>query len=246
MGFFDWLSATAVSFTVAGNTGVAPFLSLFLVGLIERVNPDILNMGGPIETLISSWPSLVILLILTILEFVSMCVPVVDQIVDSVMAFVIPLMSTIGSLSTFGLFDSAQEAAEGSDESHRLLSAASGALLFFQIIIVLTGIVLALALHALKMLIRILGEGWLTNCLTVLETVWIVTTITMAIFFRPIAIFIAFCICCAGLYSFKRNYLDKRGEPQRSLGEQIVDGGYVKVEEPDTRVIALSVEATRK
>eukprot|EP00545_Synedropsis_sp_CCMP1620_P003365 CAMPEP_0119007070 /NCGR_PEP_ID=MMETSP1176-20130426/2748_1 /TAXON_ID=265551 /ORGANISM="Synedropsis recta cf, Strain CCMP1620" /LENGTH=261 /DNA_ID=CAMNT_0006959133 /DNA_START=39 /DNA_END=824 /DNA_ORIENTATION=- len=248
MGFFDTLSAAAVSFTVAGNTGVSPFLCLFMVGLIERVDEGALNMGGTIETLLSSWPSLVLLGIMTVLEFVSMCVPVVDEIVDSIMIFIIPVISTVGSMSTFGLMT--QSAADG---DHRELSAASGALILFQVCVVGVGIILALAIHALKMLVRLIGEGWLTNCLAVLEATWIVTTITMAIFIRQIAILVAITICCAAVFSIKRNYLDKRNKNDQALADQEhpqgvamgaaegdADDDYVKVEDtPEATVIAI-------
>lgn len=55
MGFFDTLTATAVSFTVAGNTGVTPFLTLFLVGCVERANPNLLQMDETMETLLASY-----------------------------------------------------------------------------------------------------------------------------------------------------------------------------------------------
>lgn len=247
MGFFDWLGATAVSFTVAGNTGVAPFLSLFLVGVIEKANPDLLNMGGTIETLLSSLPSIILLVLLTILEFVSMCIPVVDEIVDSVMTIVLPIMSTLGSLSTFGLFTLANNSADdgAADEHNRELGgAASSAFIFFQIVVVLIGIILAFSIHALKMVLRLIGEGWLTNCLTILETTWIVTTITMAIFIRPMAIIIAAGMCCGALFSIKRNYWDKRRKQQQGQQQQDDDNNqaslaanahedddYVRVEE---------------
>lgn len=246
MGFFDMLSAAAVSFTVAGNTGVAPFLSLFLVGAIERFDPNALNMGGSIEALLSSWPSLVLLAIMTVLEFVSMCIPVVDEVVDSIMIFLVPLMSTLGSMSTFGLFE--QTATDG---DHRDLSVASGALIFFQVCVVGIGIILALAIHALKMLVRLIGEGWLTNCLTVIETTWIVTTIIMSIFIRQIAILVAITICCAAMFSIKRNYIDKRQNDDAPLADQEhpqgvamaqveEDDDYVKIEDPpEATVIAI-------
>lgn len=252
------ISAAAVSFTVAGNTGVAPFLSLFLVGVIERVDPDALYMGGSIETLLSSWPSLVILGIMTLLEFISMCVPVVDEIVDSIMLFLIPITSTIGSMSTFGLFTQEAMADNNNNKDHRELSPASSALIFFQVCIVFIGIILALSVHGLKMLVRLIGEGWLTNCLTVMETTWIVTTIIMSIFIRQIAIMVAITMCCAAAFSIKRNYFDRRAgqtpladqeHPQGGVAmivpEDIkTEGGndddYVKVEDPPlAQVIAI-------
>lgn len=253
MDFFGWLSATAVSFTVAGNTGVSPFLSLLLVGVLEKANPDLLNMGGSIEAMLSSWPSLMVLVVLTVLELVGKCIPVVDEIIDSAMAFILPVMSTLGSLSTFGLFHVANSNSSSEEDGrHRDLGVASGALIGFQIVVVLTGIVLAFSVHALKMTIRLLGTGWLTNCLTVLETLWIVTTITVAVFIRPIAILIAVCICCGAIFSIKRNFIDKRhghnagvADNQASLADNAhhhhvppdEDDDYVKIEDPCDMVV---------
>ena len=236
--FFEWLSATAVSFTVAGNTGVAPFLSLFLVGAIEKANPDLLNMGdSQVDDLLSSWPSLVVLGILSILDFVGHCVPVVDEIVDSAETFIIPILSAVGSMSTFGLFQMvAEEAgAAGADESNRRLSAASGALVFFQVIITLVGIVLALSMHAFKMVVRLIGVGWLTNILTVIEASWIVVTITLSIYVRPVAIFVGALICTGAIFGFKRKFVDKqrlerkriREEEERYAAEQAENYGSV-------------------
>jgi hypothetical protein len=96
MGFFNTLTSTAVSFVVGGNTGISPFLSLFLVGIVERCNSKLLNMSGFTEALLSSYAGLTFLGAATVLEFVSHCVPVVDQIIDSIMTFVVPIMSVLG------------------------------------------------------------------------------------------------------------------------------------------------------
>lgn len=254
MGFFDWLSATAVAFTVSGNTGVAPFLTLLVVGLISKIHPDLLNMGGSVGTVLYSWPSLVALGTLTVLEFVAKCVPVVDEIVDSIMTFILPVMSSLGSLSTFGLFHMANTGeTESSDQNNRELGVVAGALVFFQIFVVLFGIVLAFSIHGLKMLLRIIGVGWLTNCLTVLETMWIITSIAIALFIRPIAIITAAFICCGALFSLKRTFLDKHhplgtGDNQASLANNAhapeEDDDYVKIEE--AHVIAVEASAWKK
>ena len=251
MGFFNSLSATAVAFTVSGNTGVAPFLTLFIVGLMSKIHPDLLNAG---DSLLSSWPSLVGLSTVTVLEFIGKCVPVVDEIVDSVMTFVLPVMSTVGSLSTFGLFHSANSGgSDSTDENNRELGVVSGALVFFQIFVVLFGIVLAFSVHGLKMLLRIIGVGWLTNILTILETMWVITSITVALFIRPIAIVIAALICCGALFSVKRTFLDKNhpaatGDNQASLAGNAhapeEDDDYVKIEE--AHVIAVESSTLKK
>ena len=52
----------------------------------------------------ASWPSIVIFGLLTILEFVGKCVPVIDSVIESGMTFVIPILSILGSMSAWGLF----------------------------------------------------------------------------------------------------------------------------------------------
>ena len=251
MGFFESLSATAVAFTVSGNTGVAPFLTLLIVGLMSKIHPDLLNAG---DSLLNSWPSLAGLSIVTVLEFIGKCVPVVDEIIDSVMVFILPIMSTVGSLSTFGLFHSENSgSSDSTDGSNRELGVVSGALVFFQIFVVLSGIVLAFSIHGLKMLLRIMGVGWLTNCLTILETMWVITSITVALFIRPIAIIVAAFICCGALFSIKRTFLDKHhpagtSDNQASLAGNAhapdEDDDYVKIEE--AHVIAVESSTLKK
>jgi Domain of unknown function (DUF4126) len=163
MGLLNWLSTIAVSWTVSGNTGVCPFLSLFLVGVMEKIDPTLLNMDGTIENILSSWLSIVVLGIMTVLEFVGKCIPVVDAVIDSAMTFVVPIFSILGSLSTFGLFHLAAAAesdaatSDGSGNGRRELSIASGALVVLQICILVVGVALALSMHAVKMLVRLMG-----------------------------------------------------------------------------------------
>jgi hypothetical protein len=157
MPFMDWLTTTALSFTISGNTGVSPFMSLFLVGIIEKTNPELLQMDGTIEWILSSWLSIVIWGILMVAEIVGKCIPVVDEIIDSAMVFVVPLVSTLASLSTFGLFTAVNNGESIEDEGRRALSIASGILTFLQICIVGIGIILALCMHGMKMLLRLIG-----------------------------------------------------------------------------------------
>jgi hypothetical protein len=65
MGFLDYLSSSAVSLTVSGNTGISPFLTLLLLGIIEKSDPELLNMDGFIEKMLSSWVGLGVLSVLT-------------------------------------------------------------------------------------------------------------------------------------------------------------------------------------
>ena len=65
MGAFDYLTSSAVSLTVSGNTGISPFLTLLLLGIIERSDPELLNMDGFIEKILSSWIGISVLAVLT-------------------------------------------------------------------------------------------------------------------------------------------------------------------------------------
>jgi hypothetical protein len=163
MPIVSWLSTTALSFVVSGNTGVSPFLSLFIVGLVERTNPTMLQMDGTIEWVLSSWISIVVLGLLTILELVGKCIPVIDEVIDSMMTFVVPIFSILGSLSTFGLFTMANNNTIDIDttgdghQGRRALSVASSGLFCIQFVVLAVGIILALCTHGIKMLIRLIG-----------------------------------------------------------------------------------------
>lgn len=229
MGFFDVLQSAAVSMVVAGNNGIAPFLTLFLVGCIEKNNPDLLTMSSTMENVVASWPGLIFLGTLTILEIVAKCVPVLDQIVDSVMLFIVPCTSVIGTLSTFGLFGHLA----GDDEGRRL-SVASGALVFLQIVLVCVGVCLAVSLHLFKMLVRLMGIGCLNCVFTIAEIGFCVSTVTIAIFAKEIAIIIAALLFIAAGYTIKKKFIDKKdsteGEEGRHVSRQVegdvVDVGY--------------------
>lgn len=207
-----------------------------MVGCIERIDPDLLNMDGTMETVLSSWLGLVVLGIASVLEFVGNCVPVVDEIIDSVMSFVIPFMSVIGSMSTFGLFSQFEGEGDAADQGNRMLGMdGSGALLFFQIILVVCGVGLALALHLFKMLVRLMGEGCLTGLLTALEVMWTFCVVTVVIFIKPIAIVVAVVLFWVAALGIKRKFYDKKKEEAAITLEDddvvVVEEGYVTMEE---------------
>lgn len=236
MGLFDYLSASALSLVISGNTGISPFFSLWIVGICEKVDPTLLNMSENMESLLSSWPALIFLGVMTILEFLAKCIPVIDEVVDSAMVFLVPVVSVIGSLSTFGVFDSIYqidldevdmsnvEVNYNDDGAARFLedsgaasdeSGSSTALIVFQGFLLAVGIGLAILIHLFKMIVRLLGEGCLTNFITVVETTWIAMSITIAIYIRPIAVGIAILLSCAAAFSFKRHFYDKRIKRRR-------------------------------
>lgn len=235
MGALDFLTTSAVSLVIGGNTGINACLTLFLMGCIERYDPTLINMEGTMETLLASWPGLIILGIASVLDFIGNCVPVLDQIIESAMTFVVPIMSVLGSLSTFGLFD--QFTAETSDQGNRQLgNGGSGFIIFFQVILVISGVCLALSLHLFKMFIRLLGEGCCTGLMTVLEVMWTCSVIFLVIFIQPIAIVVAVFLCFFGVRAVKRKFYDEKKQQEEEDGVMVeenvvvVEEGYVKME----------------
>jgi hypothetical protein len=81
-------------------------------------------------------------------------------------------------------------------------------------------------MHGIKMLVRLIGEGWLTYCLTVIETMWVVISLTLAIFVREIAIAFAIIICVTAGYNIKKRYIDrKKEEDEQSLYSEMNNDG---------------------
>lgn len=233
MGALQYVATSALSLTLSGNTGVAPFLTLFVVGVIEKSDPTLLYMDGWVEKVIASWPGLVVFGILTVLEFVGKCVPVVDEIIDSAMAFVVPIFSVMGSLASHGLFTAPASASEGphesdnGDGSRRRLEGGeenngNGFLIFLQVILSTIGIFLALLVHLCKMLLRLMGEGCCTCCITISEITWVLVSVTICIFIVPIAIGAAILLGIAAGFGFK-SWWEKR-QKKKAEAEAAVDG----------------------
>lgn len=218
------LTSSAVSMVVAGNTGITPFLTLLIIALIERSDPEILNMQGRLEEYLASDVGVGLLATATALEFLSMCIPIVDEMVDAGMTFIIPIISAVASASTFGLFLQTEDSA--GDE--RLLQKAAwiGPLQVFLIVI---GIVLSLSVHFCKMIVRLIGEGWLTGCLTVMETIWTTSTIFIVIYIQPVAIAVAILICIAAGYGAYRIF--KRIQSRRAAAAANVEGNTEAAED---------------
>ena len=102
---------------------------------------------------------------MSIIELISKCVPVLDEIVDAIMVWIVPFMSILGTQSTMGLvnLDASGTERDGAnvdyvdEDGRRQLSVASGTLLFLQIILILFGICLALSMHLTTRFVRMIG-----------------------------------------------------------------------------------------
>lgn len=238
----QYISASALSVTLGGNSGVAPFMTLLIVGIIERIDPSILNMEDWVQKVVSSWPSIVVLGALTIVELVAKFVPCVDVVYESSMAFVAPILSIFGSVSAFGLFNVATQeqsrtlyyagqhnmtdygylyepnnyyyedhiVAGEELNNHRRLAEKSGWLVFLQVMLCLVGIIISILVHLFKLLMRLIGQGCCTCCITTAEYTWTVTSVIITILIVPIAIATAIILIVAAGVGFKKKVWDER------------------------------------
>ncbi|EJK54572.1 hypothetical protein THAOC_25790 [Thalassiosira oceanica] len=229
----------AFALTLNGNAGLSPFLCMLLLGIASRASPDDLPLGDTMAEVLGSIPALGFWAAMTIFEYVGKCVPVLDQVVDSIEVFVVPVLSALGSLAAFGSFDHGDGSAgdnggnnDGGDERRRgrRLGATSGVAVFFRVVLVLFGSMLALSMHFFKMLMRLVGEGCLTCCITVLEASIVCTTVLASIFVRQFAIVTCFAFLSAALFNAKRRHerrkekLAKEAAVERTTRWRSVDG----------------------
>jgi len=191
---FDYISSAAVSLTMAGNTGISPFLTLFLLGFIEAANPELLNMGETMEFILASWWSIGILALLTVAELVGKCIPAIDELIDSAETFVIPAISILATMATMGMFPMPKgyqsDAGQGQtidvigifggdgdgvgegfrnlqeefDEDVNSNAFSEGFMTFTKIGLVTVGIGLSLAIHFFKMLVRVSSLACTGGC----------------------------------------------------------------------------------
>lgn len=227
----DLVSSAAITTTVAGNIGVDPFLTMFLVGLIERLSSDSKHIiPDDLQAFVSNYEALAFWGIMTILELVAKCVPVIDEIVDSVEIFIVPILSILGTFSTFGLYDIGESNSKNSralqdeDESSSGSGIAQSAVLVVQIIMVTFGVGLALSIHLFKMLIRVLGEGWLTQILTVCEVIFCVTTVSIAMFVQGFAIFMACVFSVVAIHSGRKKWKEFQEKRKENKNKNATSG----------------------
>jgi hypothetical protein len=64
-------------------------------------------------------------------------------------------------------------------------------------------------------------EGWLTGCLTVLETIWVITSVLLAVFIRQVAIVLAIVICFAAGYNIKKRLIDKEDKVENTTSQPL-------------------------
>jgi len=106
-------------------------------------------------------------------------------------------------MATFGLFSAAEEN-DAEEGDGRRLNTADNLLTFFKVILCFVGIFLALLIHLFKMLVRLLGEGCCTCCITTVEYTWLTISLFVAILIKPVAIVVAVILICAAIFGFMK------------------------------------------
>ena len=70
------------------------------------------------------------------------------------------------------------------------------------------------------MLIRLFGEGCLTQCITIIEAMTVCTTVLVSIFVRQFSIFFAACLLLAAGYGGKRKWEKWQEKKEQQEQEQ--------------------------
>jgi hypothetical protein len=173
-------------------------------------------MGETMDKVLASIPALVILGILSLCELLAMCIPVIDEFVDAILVWIVPFFSLVTTLGSWGIYYPGSENGE-----NRLLEEDGSGLGyqgFIQVFAVITGMGIALAIRLIKMLVRLLGEGWLTSCITCVEAVLVTFCVIISVYMKYIAIFFAIGLFVGiGWYWTKGR---KRGEEKRKEKEE--------------------------
>lgn len=86
---------TSFALTLSGNSGISPFLTMLLIGVAGKIQPEYLNLDDTMNKIMTSWPSLCFWSIMTLLETIGKCVPVIDQMMDSAEAFIVPILVSL-------------------------------------------------------------------------------------------------------------------------------------------------------
>jgi Domain of unknown function (DUF4126) len=197
-----------------------------------------------------SWFSIGILSILTILEIVGKCIPAVDELIDSVEVFVVPVLSAFATLGTMGVFDLIVKNGGNvedngdvvpADDAERMLGEAGETFLtFWKVVLVLWGIGLALLIHFFKMIIRISGlvccMGCCQPCITIIEITCVCCGVVFAIFIRQIAVILCVIFLLAAAYTIKVKCFTKKEEEEVPIGDTTnnTNGGTEQPKPPAT------------
>lgn len=78
----------------------------------------------------------------------------------------------------------------------------------------------------------------MTGCLTVLETIWVITSIVLAVFIRQIAVVIAVFICFAAVYNIKKRFIDKEDKIEGAADNPVYNTMDEENQQPPAGVAA--------
>jgi len=200
---FDYLSSSALSLSMAGNTGISPFLTLFLLALIEKIEPEWLNVGPLVENILTSWWALIVLGILAVLEILAKCIPALDEVVDSIEVFVVPILSVLATLSTVGTLPEAtaerrmleESIATGTADDNNGINFGAAFLTATKVVLVIAGMILSLLIHFLKMIVRLASIGCSAGCCQPCITTVELTVVCIGVVFCILSPIFAMIAC---------------------------------------------------
>ena len=211
----NYISSLALSLTISGNTGISPFLTLFLLCLIGLLYPSSLDMDtaiiGPI---LASWWAIIILGVLVLFETTGKMLTEYESIIDKAELFIVPIISIIASIATFGSFATVTTVGvmydDESDGDATVTTYDNDGNNFTKVMLLLMGIVLSLLIRNFRMLMRessfLCSAVCCTPCITILVVVCgVIFTILSPIF----AIIACIVFLLAATYTIKIKFCTK-------------------------------------
>lgn len=171
---YQTVTQYALSLVLSQQSGVRAFLPTFLVSLLSLVRPDIVELSGTMSWL-KHPASASISGILAAAEMAASMIPGIENIVQSVMTFVHPIMGVVNAV--------APNLGDATAYTQGPMAVFGGSQ--------------ALILHLIKLLLRVLGLGFLGPCIACIEHTIVFAAVPLAIFFGSLAIALAACFLLA-------------------------------------------------
>ncbi|KAJ8599164.1 hypothetical protein CTAYLR_008560 [Chrysophaeum taylorii] len=153
---------------MSGHSGVRAFLPTFLLSLLSLVRPDLVELSGSMSWL-KHPASASVSGVLAAAEMAASMIPAIENIVQTVMTFVHPIMGVVNAIAP-NLGDQTAYT-----QGPMAVFGGSQALIF----------------HLIKLLMRALGLGFLGPCLACLEHCGVLVLVPLAILFGSFAIAVA-------------------------------------------------------
>jgi len=221
---FDDIITMCVSLSLAGSCGMAPFLSILVIGILQKTFPSLLDMHDSIRLLLSSTVSLLFLGIMAILQVLASCKAAtrMSHIFNSTNVVIVPIMSICATLSTLGMFEYNKSNFEEDDSRERRLTytLTLSTQFIFQTILITLGIFLSISIHMFRMLIRnVVLESSSKFVLTFIETCICIISVVLVVIYNKAAIGVCLTFQLAAIFNVKKRFQQKHERRLRLIEE---------------------------